>query len=153
MTIQYAYLETGNLNREDVVIDTSPPGDPSNTVVVQFDDSDSPQTVINTLNKVEAKFMWDWAQIYTGAPDSFWSFELPADDISSLDDVAVLPITSPSGANTVRLQVDQEDAVQPIIGTVMKILVAMYPTMGGIFQYIMDENGLVLVDGLPIFVA
>ena len=152
MTIQYAYLETGDLNRGDVVISDTPPASSVDTMSVQYDDTLESSSLLNAFYKLYTAILDDWGQVENDQIGQILLYSIAADDeTSSYDHTrSVGPATIDPGQ--VGVQIDTLNDIQPIQGTLFKILTVLFQNPVPPVELWKDDQS-VLADGVDEVIA
>ena len=152
MTIQYAYLETGDLNRGDVVISDTPPASSVDTMSVQYDDTLESSSLLNAFYKLYTAILDDWGQVENDQIGQILLYSIAADDeTSSYDHTrSVGPATINPGQ--IGVQIDTLNDIQPIQGTLFKILTALFQNPVPPVELWKDDQS-VLADGVDEVIA
>ena len=152
MTIQYAYLETGDLNHGDVVISDTPPASSVDTMSVQYDDTLESSSLLNAFYKLYTAILDDWGQVENDQIGQILLYSIAADDeTSSYDHTrSVGPATINPGQ--VGVQIDTLNDIQPIQGTLFKILTALFQNPVPPVELWKDDQS-VLADGVDEVIA
>lgn len=147
MAIKHAYLTTGDLAVNDVVISTTPPASSVDTMSVQYDDTLESLSVLNAVYKLYTAILNDWGQVENNQVGEILLYSIDADDETPSDDHTRTVGPSTINPGQVGIQVDTLNDAQPIQGTLFKILTAVYPSTEPPFQSWQDDQS-VLVDGV-----
>ena len=152
MTIQYAYLETGDLNHGDVVISDTPPASSVDTMSVQYDDTLESSSLLNAFYKLYTAILDDWGQVENDQIGQILLYSIAADDeTSSYDHTrSVGPATINPGQ--IGVQIDTLNDIQPIQGTLFKILTALFQNPVPPVELWKDDQS-VLADGVDEVIA
>ena len=152
MTIQYAYLETGDLNRGDVVISDTPPASSVDTMSVQYDDTLESSSLLNAFYKLYTAILDDWGQVENDHIGQILLYSIAAyDETSSYDHTrSVGPATINPGQ--IGVQIDTLNDIQPIQGTLFKILTALFQNPVPPVELWKDDQS-VLADGVDEVIA
>ena len=147
MAIQHAYLTTGDLAVNNVVISTTPPASSVDTMSVQYDDTLESLSVLNAVYKLYTAILNDWGQVENNQVGEILLYSIAADDETPSDDHTRTVGPATINAGQVGIQVDTLNDAQPIQGTLFKILAAVYPSTENPFQSWQDDQS-VFADGV-----